>query len=144
MAYLWKIISTYTDESTLWNQMGQETGYTLHMANPSNSLVIFHDEGYKESDVETVQRNHENTENVVLKTVEPIEIASAVYKGSYDQINEANEAVAALVSNNSYDYDDPMFLLYYARLGPVTIPILTTEQRWFVIQLGRSKFIAQD
>jgi len=33
-----------------------------------------------------VQGKYENTENVVFKTVEPIQAASAVYKGGYDRI----------------------------------------------------------
>ena len=122
VACLRKIIPTYNDESMLWSQMGQETGCNLQMANPSYSLAVFHDEGYKECDVDveiqiTVQGNHENTENVIFKTVEPIEMASTVYKGSYNQITEANEAVAAWVSDNGYDYNGPMFCIYHVSPG---------------------------
>ena len=66
--------------------MGQETGCNLRMVNPSYSLAVFHDEGYKESDVDVeiqiaVQGEHKNTENVIFKTVEPILMASAVLQG---------------------------------------------------------------
>jgi DNA-binding transcriptional MerR regulator len=122
VASLRKVIPTYNDESTLWNLMGQETGKGLQMANPSYSLAVFHDEGYKESDVDVeiqiaVQGNYMNTENVIFKTVEPTEIASAVYKGSYDQISEVNEAVAAWISDNGYDYNGPMFCIYHVSPG---------------------------
>jgi len=43
VASLRKTIPTYQDERLLWEQMGQETGCALQMANPSYSLAIFHD-----------------------------------------------------------------------------------------------------
>ena len=102
--------------------MSQEVGCNLQMANPSYSLAVFHDEGYKESDVDVeiqiaVLGKYENTENVVFKTVEPIQVAAAVYKGSYDQITEVNEAVAAWVADNGYDYNGAMFCIYHVSPG---------------------------
>ena len=122
VASLRKIIPTYQDEHILWEQMNQETGCKLQMASPCCSLAVFHDEGHKESDVDVeiqiaVQGKHENTENVVFKTVEPIEIASAVYKGSYEQVGAVNESVAAWVSDNGYTYNGPMFLIYHVSPG---------------------------
>ena len=122
VASLRKIIPTYQDEIVLWNQMGEEAGCAMQMANPSYSLAVFHDEGYKENDVDVeiqiaVQGNYENTENVVFKTVEPIEVASAVYKGSYEQLTEVNESVAAWVTDNGYDFDGPMFCIYHVSPG---------------------------
>jgi len=122
VASLRKIIPTYQDERILWEQMGQEIGCDIPMANPSYSLAVFYDEGYKENDVDVeiqiaVQGQHENTENVIFKTVEPIEMASAVYKGSYEQISAINEAVATWVSDNGYDYNGPMFNIYHVSPG---------------------------
>ena len=92
------------------------------MANPSYSLAVFHDQGYKESDVDVeiqiaVQGKYENTKTVIFKTVEPIEIASSVYKGSYDQIGAVNESIAAWVSDNGYEYNGPMFCIYHVSPG---------------------------
>ena len=122
VASLRKVIPSYQDEKLLWEQMGKEIGDSLQMANPSYSLAVFHDEGYKESDVDVeiqivVQGKHKNTENVIFKTVEPIEIASSVYKGSYDQITAINESVAAWVSDNGYEYSGPMFCIYHVSPG---------------------------
>ena len=122
VASLRQVIPAYQDESLLWERMSKEAGCALQMSAPCYSLAIFHDEGYKESDVDveiqiSVQGQHKNTENVVFKTVEPIEIASAVYKGSYEQINDVNEAVAAWVSDNGYSYNGPMFLIYHVSPG---------------------------
>jgi len=122
VASLRKIIPSYQDERLLWEQMGKETACVGQMANPSYSLAVFHDEGYKESDVDVeiqiaVLGKYENTENVVFKTVEPIQVAAATYKGSYDQITEVNEAVAAWVSDNGYDYNGAMFCIYHVSPG---------------------------
>ena len=122
VASLRKTIPTYQDERILWEQMNQEVGCSLQMANPSYSLAIFHDKSHKETDVDVeiqiaVQGQHQNTENVVFKTVAPIDIASAVYKGSYDQIREVNESVATWVSDNGYDYNGPMFCIYHVSPG---------------------------
>ncbi|MCL1796079.1 MAG: MerR family transcriptional regulator [Clostridia bacterium] len=122
VASLRKKIPTYQDEHTLWEQMGQEAGCALQTDNPCYSLAVFFDEGYKESDVDVeiqiaVQGRYEDTENVIFKTVGPIDIASAIYKGSYEQIYEVNEAVAAWVSDNGYDYNGPMFNIYHVSPG---------------------------
>jgi DNA-binding transcriptional MerR regulator len=122
VASLRGIIPTYQDEKILWEQMMRETGGAIQMANPSYSLAVFHDEGYKESDVDveiqiSVQGQHENSGGVIFKTVEPIDIASSVYKGSYDQINDVNEAVATWVSDNGHDYNGPMFCIYHVSPG---------------------------
>ena len=122
VASLRKIIPTYQDERILWEQMGQEIGRNLQMDNPSYSLAVFHDEGYKESDVDVeiqiaVQGQYKNIGDVVFKTVEPIDIASAIYKGSYDQITTVNESVAAWISDNGYDYNGPMFCIYHVSPG---------------------------
>jgi len=122
VASLRRIIPAYQDEGMLWNQMSDELGCALQMANPSYPIAVFHDDDFKNSDVDveiqiTVQEQHNNTENVIFKTVEPFEIASAVYKGSYEQINEVNESVAAWVSDNGYDYNGPMFNIYHVSPG---------------------------
>jgi len=118
VASLRQTIASYDQEGMLWQQLVQETGGRLQFDNPCNSMAVFHDEGYKESDVDveiqiSVQGYYANTENVEFKTVEPIQMASAVYKGSYDQINEINESVMAWVTDNGYDFNGPMFSIYH-------------------------------
>jgi len=122
VASLRKVIPSYQDESILWSQMSEEVGCNLQPANPSYSLAVFHDEGYKESDVDVeiqiaVQGEYEDTENVIFKTVEPVMVAAAVYKGSYDRLTEANEAVAEWVIDNGYDFTGAMFCIYHVSPG---------------------------
>ena len=114
-----KIIPAYDQEGMLWNLMMTETA-PQKMQIPENccSLAMFHDDGFKESDVDvevqmTVKGRYQNTENVVFKTVPAVEIASATYKGSYEQLTAVNQAVAAWVKDNGYEFNDMMFCIYH-------------------------------
>jgi len=114
-----KIIPAYDQESALWNIMMRETApQKIQPTENCYSLAIFHDEGYKESDVDveiqlTVKGNYQDTENVVFKTVPAIEVASTTYKGSYEQLTEVNQAVANWVNDNGYEFNGAMFCIYH-------------------------------
>ena len=114
-----KVIPAYDQEGMLWNILMSETAaLNLQPADNCYSLAVFHDEGYKESDVDveiqgTVKGTYKNTENVVFKTVPAIEIASATYKGSYEQITTVNHAVANWVNDNGYEFNGAMFCIYH-------------------------------
>lgn len=120
VANLRKVIPSYDDEGELlWMQMEKDLdGSWPPVADPCYSLAIYHDEGYKESDIDVeiqiaVQGTHEDVGDVVFKTVEPVEVASAIYRGSYDQSCKANGAVAKWVSDNGYDYAGPMINIFH-------------------------------
>ncbi|MCL2548693.1 MAG: MerR family transcriptional regulator [Symbiobacteriaceae bacterium] len=119
VASLRKVIPTYSDESMLWELMGSETGSLgMHLANPCYSLAVFHDEGYKETEVEveiqlSVTGTYADTENVRFKEVSPITVASAVVNGSYDQLTPVYEAIATWVTGNDYDFNGAMFCIYH-------------------------------
>lgn len=114
-----KTIPTYEHEGMLWGILMQETSH-LNMQNgdPCYALAIFHDGEFKENNVDievqkSVKGKYENTENVVFKTVESIEIASSTYKGSYEQMNEVNQAVANWVRDNDYEFKGLSFNIYH-------------------------------
>ena len=112
-------IPTYDQESILWNILMEETAsMNLIPADNCYSLAMFHDEGYKENDIDveiqmSVKGQYQNTENVIFKTIPPVEIASATYKGSYKQISEVNRAVANWISDNGYELNGAMFCIYH-------------------------------
>ena len=117
-----KFIPSYGCEGELWKQLEEETGGSLQMDNPCYPIAIFHDTEYKQTDVEVeiqanVKKAGANTENVIFKTVEPVEFASAVHKGSFDQINEVNESVATWINDNGYELGGPMFNIYHVSPG---------------------------
>lgn len=114
-----KVIPAYDQEGMLWGIMMQETAHLgMQIADNCNSLAIFHDDDYKERDVDvevqmTVKGSYQNTENVVFKTEPEMEIASATYKGSYDQLTAVNHAVASWVQDNGYEFYGIMFCIYH-------------------------------
>jgi len=114
-----KVIPHYNQEGILWNILMSETAeLNMQDGDPCYTLAVYHDGEHKESDVDvevqkSVKGNYKNTENVVFKTVEPILMASATYKGSYEKINEVNEAVANWVSDNGYEFNGLSFCIYH-------------------------------
>lgn len=112
-------IPRYEQEGMVW---GVLTGETAHMKlipdEPCYCSVTFHDGEFKESDVDveaqkTVRGTYPDTEHVKFKTVPAVTFASAIHKGGYDTIGEANAAVAAWVRDNGYDYAGPAFNIYH-------------------------------
>ncbi len=114
-----KVIPAYDQEGILWNLMMTETApLQLQQAENCCSLAIFHDEGYKDRDVDveiqiTVKGCYQDTEHVVFKTMPAVEIASAIYKGSYEQLTAVNHAVANWVNDNGYEFNGAMFCIYH-------------------------------
>lgn len=114
-----QVIPSYDQEGILWNLLMKETeSLKLLPAENCYSLAIFHDEGYRDSDVDveiqgTLAGRYEDTEHVKFKTVPPIEVASATYRGSYEQLTAVNQAVAAWVRDNGYEFNGAMFCIYH-------------------------------
>ncbi|MDK2867598.1 MAG: hypothetical protein PWP51_2318 [Clostridiales bacterium] len=113
------VIPTYEHEGTLWQIMMAEAGpLDMQMDNPCYGMAIFHDDSYREADVDVeiqiaVVGEYDNTEHVIFKKEAPILMASATFKGSYDSISAVNEAVANWVSDNGYAFDGPSFCIYH-------------------------------
>lgn len=59
----------------------------------------------------------------------PILVASATYKGSYEQLTEVNQAVANWVRDNQYDFDGAMFSIYHVS------PAQTQDPNEFVTEV---------
>ena len=116
-----KIIPSYESEGMLWEQLMKETAsLNMQMASPANAIAIFHDEGHKESDVDveiqiSVDGKYANTENVIFKNVDPIQIVSVTFKGGYEQTPAVSEAIAnwAKDNHNHYDFEGAMFNIYH-------------------------------
>jgi DNA-binding transcriptional MerR regulator len=119
VASLRQVIPSYEQEGILWDMMMRETaGMHMQIAEPCYGMAVFHDEGYKESDVDveiqiSVKGTYGNTEHVVFKTVPPVEFASAILKGSYEQLTSVHRAVAQWVRDNGYEFNGAMFCIYH-------------------------------
>ncbi|WP_455717224.1 MerR family transcriptional regulator [Anaerosporobacter sp.] len=114
-----QIIPSYNKEGVLWKILNEETASQKLIPDDNcYSLAMFHDEDYKDSDVDVeiqvaVKGEYENTEHVIFKTVPEVKIASATYKGSYEQITAVNHAVANWVRDNGYEFNGAMFCIYH-------------------------------
>lgn len=114
-----KVIPAYDREGMLWQIMNEEVApQKVKPSNPSYGLAVFHDKGFKEQDVDVelqmaVEGTYTDTEQVKFKTVKPIQMASATYKGSYEQITKVNGAVAKWICDNGYELDGASFCIYH-------------------------------
>ena len=114
-----QIIPCYEREGDLWGILMQETaGMHIQDGDPCLCSATFHDGEYKESNVDvevqkTVRGDYPDTEHVKFKTMPAVQVASAVCKGSYDQLNEATAAVVSWVESNGYVFDGPSFSIYH-------------------------------
>lgn len=114
-----KIIPAYEQEGILWDILMKETkNMRLQQADPCYGLAVFHDKGFKESDVDveiqtSVKGTYKDTEYVQFKTVPSIQIASTTYQGSYERLTEVNIAVAQWLKDNEYEIDGPNFCIYH-------------------------------
>lgn len=114
-----QIIPCYDEEGRLWSIFMEETAH-MHIqdGDPCLCMALFYDGEYKERDVDveiqkSVKGSYPDTEHVKFKTVPGVEVASAICKGSYDQIGEVNAAVAAWVEANGYAFDGTAFNIYH-------------------------------
>ena len=130
-----QIISSYEREGDLWGIFLKETA-SLHIqdGDPVLCSATFHDGEYKESNVDveiqkTVRGAYPDTEHVKFKAMPAVLVASAVCKGSYDQLNEATAAVVSWVEANGYVFDGPSFFIYHVS------PHETNDPEEFVTEL---------
>lgn len=117
-----QVIPAYDQEGMLWQLLMSETApLKMQIADNASGISIFHDDGYKECDVDVeiqlpVKGNYSNTEHVVFKVEPAMEIATATCQGSYDQLTEVNHAVANWIKDNGYEFGGKMFCIYH--VGP--------------------------
>lgn len=114
-----QVIPSYDREGDLWSIFLSETaGMNLQDGDPVLCTAVYHDAEFKESDVDveiqkTLKGSYSNTEHVKFKTLPAVQVASATCRGSYDQIPEVNEVVAAWVRDNGWTFDGAAFFIYH-------------------------------
>lgn len=112
-------IPSYDMEGMLWDVLVRETAPLEPVADvPCYCCAVFHDKEFRESDVDvevqkTVRGQYPDTEHVRFRTLPPVTVASAVCKGSYEQMGEIMTAVANWATDNGYEFDGPAFNIYH-------------------------------
>ncbi|MCI8543705.1 MerR family transcriptional regulator [Acetatifactor aquisgranensis] len=113
------VIPGYDSEHILWKTLMEETaGMHLQDGSPCYTMAIFHDGEYKERNVDvevqkSVAGNYQDRGHVKFKTEPPVQIASATYRGSYEQIGQVNSAVAKWIEDNGYEMNGLSFNIYH-------------------------------
>ena len=85
---------------------------------PALCTAVYHDGEFKEQDVDveiqkSVVGTYPDTERVKFKIVPAVQVASATFRGSYEQFNAVNEAVAAWVADNGWTLAGCAFFIYH-------------------------------
>lgn len=123
-----QVIPTYNCEGILWEILNKEiANQKVQLDTPCYGLAIFHDSSFKENDVDVeiqiaVVGSYQDTEHVKFKEVDSLQMASATYKGSYDQITRVNTAVANWIQANGYVFDGNSFCIYHVSPAQVANP----------------------
>lgn len=129
------VLPSYAQEGELWHVMVEETaGLKLQFAEPCYSSVVYYDKEFKETGVDaeaqmTVKGSYPDTQHVKFRTLPPVTFAACTFKGPYEQIGAVNEAVAAWVRDNGYEFDGPMFNIYHVS------PAQTQDPEQFVTEV---------
>ncbi len=113
------VLENYNYEGRLWHILMSETkDQNLQPDDPCLAFGLYHDEEYKEYDVDveiqmTVSGRYQDTEHVTFKEVPAVFVASAMHYGSYEEIQRANAAVVAWIEANGYEMNGQMFNIYH-------------------------------
>lgn len=121
-------IANYWQEQELWTALREETGgMGLRVSEPAYAMAVFHDGEYVERDPDVeiqlaVEGRYPDTASVRFKTVPPMSIASATFRGPYEQMPAVTQAVAQWVRDNGYTFDGPSFFLYHVSPNEASSP----------------------
>lgn len=131
VASLRGIIPGNQQEGLLWDKLAKQIEtQNIEYAAPCFPVTIYYDEGFKEKDIDVeiqipVNGEYIDTEDVRFITTEPMTVASVIINGSYEQLPEANEAVAVYISDNGFTMSGPMFNIYHVNPG-----MESKEENW--------------
>lgn len=120
-------IPAYNREGELWGKLGKFMAENK-IACLSGGYSIYHDEDYKEADVDVevavpVQNIGESKGNFVFKELETIPTAATIrFSGPYEGYSEAMEKLAGWIEQNGYEMDGLIRGLSITSPGDVSSP----------------------
>jgi effector-binding domain-containing protein len=111
------IIENYEEEGKLWMELGEYVkNDNIKCSFPS--YAIYHDKGYKETDVDievmhTVNNFGQDTDRIKYKYLDSVEnMACVVHKGPFQTMNLAYNAVTEWIEENQYEMTAPLRAIY--------------------------------
>jgi effector-binding domain-containing protein len=110
------VIPTYREQGSLWRELEIYLGsQRVRRAGPG--FTMYHDEGYKESDVdaevaEPIAGDLPESRRVHVRTLPAVEVVSAIHRGPYSTLGETIEAVIQWTDANGYRISGPEREIY--------------------------------
>ena len=114
-----KTVSSYMDESILWNELYEKINKEhIEVSNECYAMAIYHDLEYKEENVDievqvSVSNIAYNTDEIKFYTVPEIEVASVIFNGSYAKMPEVTKAAVTWMELNNYELVQPTFNIFH-------------------------------
>lgn len=116
------IIPSYDQEGVLWKELNDELKkHNINVGYKPNaiSMAVFHDEGYKDSDVdveirvEVDEKEYKKSDTIKFCWSEPVKVASITYTGGYEHITDICIQIAKWLSDNNCEIAGPNFSVYH-------------------------------
>ena len=113
------IAPTYEHEGMLWGILMEETAHLGMLPDdPCYCCAVFYDKEFREENVDlevykTVKGTCSDTEHVKFRTLPACVVASAICKGSYEQMDAVILSIAQWIGDNGYELDGPVFNIYH-------------------------------
>ena len=112
------IIPAYNGEGKLWEELGAFAEKNKIKCLGPN-YAIYHDEGYKESDVDVevttcINENVLDTERIKVRELEEVaEMAVVFHKGPFEEMRHAYHALGVWMASNNYQGNGPTRAIYH-------------------------------
>lgn len=118
MVSLRDVIPAYNAEGRLWEEL-QAFADKNSLKCSSLSYAIYHDQGYKESDVDVevamcVNEDVVETDRINLRELEAVpEMAVVMHLGPFEEITGAYHALGVWMASNGYEMNGSTRAIYY-------------------------------
>lgn len=140
-----RVIDTYHHEAQLWNTLYASIAQQkIQLASDPCPMAIFHDLEHKVENIDVevqvsiegnIKLGIEKSANLQHYTTVPIEIASVMINGSYDQMGTVSQVVAQWIEDQSYELNGPMFNIYHVSPAQELNPEKWVTEACFPVKL---------
>lgn len=112
------IIPSHSEEGNLWEELGAYAN-KIKVKKIVPGYSIYHDEGYKESDVDievTIITNEDiaGSDRIIVRQLEDVpEMAIVFHQGLFEEMGAAYHALGVWMSSNNYESNGPTRMMHH-------------------------------